>query len=119
MKTLILIALLFVPSVSHQHLFAQGPPSGGGGAAVRSDKNFKFVPFPYINYDRSLGFAFGLLPMAMYNLSKKDTISPSSISGALGMYTTNGSWFGMLFSKNYFNEDKYRATLAGGTGVVN
>jgi outer membrane protein assembly factor BamA len=55
----------------------------------------------------------------MYNLSEKDTISPQSLTGGLLMYTTNRSWFGMVFNRTYFNEDKYRATLAVGTGVVN
>jgi len=78
----------------------------------------KFAPVPYINYDRTLGFTVGALPMVMYDLSEKDTISPQSITGGLIMYATNKSWFGMVFNKTYFNEDKYRATLAGGLGIT-
>lgn len=104
-------------------LFFQIPKSLGqgipGGGAERSDKGFSFMPIPYINYNRSLGFTIGFLPMAMYNLSKKDTISPSSISGGLGMYTSNDSWFAMLFNKWYFKEDKYRAVAVGGRGNIN
>ena len=81
--------------------------------------NGKFAPVPYINYDRTLGFTLGALPMVMYNLSEKDTISPQSITGGLFMYTTNKSWLGIFFNKTYFNEDKYRATLVGGIGVTN
>lgn len=92
-------------------------PSGGG--AERSDKNISFMPIPYVNYNRSLGFQIGFLPMVMYNLSKKDTISPSSISGGFGMYSGNKTWFAMQFNKLYFKEDRYRAILVGGTGDYN
>ena len=91
----------------------------GGGSGERTDDDFKFLPLPYFSYERSLGFQFGALPMAMYNLSKKDTISPSSISGGLGMYTTNKSYFLLQFNKFFFAEDKYRATLAAGKGDIN
>ena len=57
--------------------------------------------------------------MTMYNLNRNDTISPSSISGIFGMYTTNKSWFIMQFNKFYFRQDKYRAILVGGTGNFN
>lgn len=57
--------------------------------------------------------------MAMYKLNKNDTISPSSLSGGFGMYTSNKSWFLMQFNKLHFNEDKYRAILVAGTGQFN
>ena len=98
---------------------AQTPPSGSSGGGERTEKDLKFAPVPYINYDRTLGLSVGALPMIMYNMSKNDTISPSSLTGLLGMYTTNESWFGMIFNKTYFNEDKYRTVLATGTGFVN
>ncbi|MCG8311328.1 MAG: BamA/TamA family outer membrane protein [Cytophagales bacterium] len=100
---------------------AQALPSGGGGdgSSGLGDKNFNFVPVPYLNYSRSIGFAFGALPMAMYNLNPNDTISPASISGLLGMYTTNDTWFAMFFQRFYLKEDNWRLTAAGGLGSVN
>jgi len=94
-------------------------PDSGGSDHKSSNNDFKFVPVPYINYDRSLGLSLGALPMAMYKLSKKDTISPSSISGALGMYTTNKTWFVMAFSKFFLDEDNWRFIAAGGVGSIN
>ncbi len=110
---IVLFALLLITGTSK----AQIPSTGGG--AERSEKNFNFLPIPYLNYSRSIGFSYGLLPMAMYNLSKKDTISPSSVSGMLGMGSDNGTWFGMAFNKFYLKEDTYRLTLVGGLGNVN
>lgn len=101
------------------NLIGQGIPSGGGSGGNERDDGFKFMPIPYIDYNRSLGFTVGAIPIAMYNLNKKDTVSPSSMSGALGMYTTTQSWFVVQFNKFYFNEDQYRATLVGGKGNIN
>lgn len=55
----------------------------------------------------------------MYKANKKDTISPESISGLMGIYTTNKTWFALAFSKLYLNEDRWRVTLAAGLGNAN
>lgn len=82
-------------------------------------KPFKFVPVPYLTYNRSIDFAFGALPMAMVDFSEEDTISPASNFGLLGMYTTNETWFTVGFARLYWDEDKWRGTVAAGTGNVN
>lgn len=111
--------LLFLVLIVSHFLFGQIPSGGSGGSGSRIDSGFSFVPVPYINYSRSLGFGIGFLPMGMYNVNPKDTISPSSTSGLLGMYTTNGTWFGMGFTQLYIKEDKYRVTSAFGVGNIN
>lgn len=115
-KLLITFSLILI--ISFQ-VFSQALPSGGGGDSDLGEKNFNFVPVPYINYSRSLGFAIGALPMAMYKLNPNDTISPASITGLLGMYTTNDTWFAMFFQRFYLQEDNWRVTAAGGLGSVN
>jgi len=113
-----LITIILFSFISTQ-VFSQGLPSGGGdGSSDLGDKNFSFVPVPYLNFSRSLGFAFGALPMAMYKLNPKDTISPASITGLLGMYTTNDTWFAMFFQRFYLKEDDWRVTAAGGLGSI-
>ena len=117
-KTLLIFFLVLITPILSQAQGMLGGGGGGGGKAERNDKNFNFVPIPYINYDRSLGLSLGALPMCMYNLNKKDTISPSSVSGLFGMYTTNDTWFGMAFSKFYLKEDKWRISIAAGVGSI-
>lgn len=103
-----------MPSVS----LARGISSGGGSGG-RIEGNFKFMPIPYINYNRSIGLSFGGLPMAMFNPVKSDTISPSSIAAVLGMYSTNKTWFLMGFGALFLDEDNWRIIAAGGLGSVN
>lgn len=103
------------------NIYGQGVPSGSSTTKTDplGDKNFAFLPIPYFNYDRSLEFQFGALPMAMYRLNPKDTISPASITGLFGMYTSNDSWFAMFFQQFYLSEDNWRITAAGGHGSIN
>jgi outer membrane protein assembly factor BamA len=108
------LVLLLGPSPS-----AAQDLGGGGGAGGRIEGRYKIVPLPYINYNRSLGFTLGALPMVMFNPVAADTLSPSSIAGALAMYTTNETWFLMGFTQMFFAEDTWRFTGAGGTGSVN
>jgi outer membrane protein assembly factor BamA len=77
------------------------------------------MPVPYVNYDRSLGFSMGAVPLLMFNPSRKDTISPSSLVGGVGFWSTNKTWFLMGFGKFYLGEDRWRITTAGGIGTVN
>jgi len=92
---------------------------GMGGKNGRIEDDFKFLPIPYINYSRSIGFQIGALPMAQFNPVRKDTLSPSSLAGLFGMYSTNKTYFFMGFAKLYFDSDNWRFTTAGGTGSVN
>ncbi|PCE64298.1 BamA/TamA family outer membrane protein [Sediminicola luteus] len=85
----------------------------------KKEKKIEIAPIPYINYDRTLGASLGAVPMAMYRLKATDTISPKSLTGIMGVYTTNGSWFGMAFQKMFFAEDRYRFVGVAGLGVYN
>jgi len=91
----------------------------GGGKSSRIEGKTKFMPLPYMNYDRSMGFTVGAVPMLMFNPTEKDTISPSSIIGGVATYSTNKTWFLMGFGMFFLDEDNWRITTAGGIGVVN
>jgi hypothetical protein len=109
--TLLLVALI------SSDVFGQGlPKTGGDGESDRIEGKFKFIPLPVVDYDNSSGITLGVLPMGMFNLSKKDSISPSSSAGLMGMYSQNKTWFVMGFGMFYINEDKWRVIAAGGFG---
>ena len=90
-----------------------------GGDNDRIEGKFKFIPLPYLDYHRAIGFSVGAIPLGMFNISEKDTISPSSVAGLFGMYSANETWFAMGFGMLYLDEDRWRVTFAGGTGDIN
>jgi outer membrane protein assembly factor BamA len=109
-----LLALLVLPAPAA----GQGL-GGGGGGTDRIEGRYKIVPLPYLNYNRSIGLTLGGLPMVMFNPVARDTISPSSVGGLLGMYTTNDTWFVAGFTRVHLAEDQWRITAAGGVGSIN
>lgn len=82
-------------------------------------KKYELIPAPFFNYSKILGFGYGIAPMILYKVSKKDTISPKSFSGLLAAYTTNESFLFIAFSRFYFYEDDWRLSVIGGKGDVN
>jgi outer membrane protein assembly factor BamA len=115
--TLFILCILYVVMIPYR-AGAQGLGGGLGGSDGRIEGKVKFMPVPYVNYSRSLGFMFGGVPMMMFNPIKKDTLSPSSLIGGLGMYATNKTWFAMGFGMFHFDRDNWRVTTFGGTGTV-
>lgn len=110
--------LAFLMSVN----LAYSQMGGGGGnigGSSRIKEDIKFMPIPYINYDRSIGFTIGAVPMVMFNPVKADTLSPSSTAGLFGMYSSNDSWFFMGFGSLFFDEDNWRISPYLGTGTIN
>ena len=73
-----------------------------------SIKKLDLKVMPYLSYNRNLEFMFGAIPLAMYHTSKTDTISPKSLSGFVGVYTTNKSYVLSGFTKLYLSEDRWR-----------
>lgn len=85
----------------------------------KENKKFDFNVMPYLNYNRTLDFMFGAIPMVMYKMDKKDSISPKSLSGISAVYTTNKSYFIASFNKLYFKEDTWRAQIFMAIGNQN
>ncbi|WP_149207634.1 BamA/TamA family outer membrane protein [Flavobacterium johnsoniae] len=88
-------------------------------SSVEKTKNIDFNVMPYLNYNRTLDFMFGAIPMMMYKFDKTDTISPKSLSGLSAVYTTNKSYFIASFNKLYFKEDLWRAQVFFAVGNQN
>jgi len=107
--------ILFFPAEGS----AQGGVGGGIGENGRIEGRYKIIPIPYVNYNRSIGATFGALPLVMFNPVARDTVSPSSIGGALVMYSTNKTWLAVGFARLHLAEDDWRLTGAGGVGSIN
>lgn len=58
-----------------------------------------------------MGIIVGVKGSAFYKLNTSDTISPSSLSILLGVYTCNNSYLGFVAQKYNFIEDKWRAKI--------
>lgn len=116
MKRVFLVFLTSILFTSATSLYSQGL---GGGGSSRIEGRAKFLPVPYLNYDRSAGFTLGAVPMLMFNPVMNDTLSPSSIVGGVGTYSTNETWFMMGFGMFFLDEDNWRITTAGGVGSIN
>ncbi len=84
-----------------------------------STKRVTFAVMPFLNYNKTMGVNFGLLAQAYYKVNSKDTISPSSSSGIMALYTTNQSYFTAVFQRLYLNEDRWRILAALGLGNFN
>ena len=82
-------------------------------------KRVQFAAIPMVNYDQSFEWNLAALANAFFKVSPADTVSPSSMAGAVVGYTTNGTWYWSLYTKLYLDEDNYRATAAYGDASVN
>jgi outer membrane protein assembly factor BamA len=71
----------------------------------RKSADWVWMPVPVLNPTLDAGLAFAVL-----RLYKLHPDSPPSTTGLGGLATTNGSWGGGLFTKNYIREDRIRIT---------
>ncbi len=97
-----------------------GSGSGGSGAYAleEGERNLKFAAIPIPNYSEVLGFSLGAVGMAYYKLDRHDDNLPPSSTGIFGFFSENNSWIGAAFQTIHYDEDKWRGTLAFGTGSV-
>ena len=56
---------------------------------TKEEKNFKFAGIPLVNYNRTVELIGGVILNGYYKINKEDTISPSSSTSLIGVYTTN------------------------------
>ena len=114
-KYLLLFALAICSVLSN----AQEKVTDSVSKSQVSEKKVDLTVMPFISYNRNYEFMMGAIPMMMYRLEKNDTISPKSLSGAAGVYTTNKSYFVGVFNKFYYIEDRWRGTLFAVVGDLN
>jgi outer membrane protein assembly factor BamA len=88
-------------------------------AAVKKRDKTGIAAIPMINYNRTQGIVAGGLVTGFYKINKKDTISPSSSTGLIGIYTKEKSYALLAYSQLYFAEDRWRILAAAGTLDIN
>lgn len=86
---------------------------------TREQKKLKIAALPYINYSRTIDFSYGLMGTAFYKINREDSISPSSSTMLVGIYSTSKSYVGMLVQQFFLAEDTWRTKLSMGTGTGN
>ena len=74
---------------------------------------------PMINYNRTQGIVVGAMASGFYKINKNDTISPSSSTGVIGIYTEQKSYVVLGYSQLYFAEDRWRVLAAAGIMDIN
>ncbi len=110
------IFVLFCFFVSHTLNCQTSKSDILAGNTKEKEKRVDFSLMPYLSYNRNLKLMFGLVPMMMYKINPKDSISPKSLTGIAAITSTNGSYALAFFNKFYFKEDKWRASLYAFTG---
>jgi hypothetical protein len=119
-KPLIPAILLLIPLT----LMAQKPFIGVDSLAfiqtsikkINKNVNFTIIPGPTANATQKLGF--GVLPMIVYNLDKKDSLSPPSSTAILIYFDFYGSWATAAQQNFYWNQNKWRAIIFTGYGQL-
>jgi outer membrane protein assembly factor BamA len=81
------------------------------------EKNLKVAAIPMLTYNRTQDFCLGTIVSGYYKVNRKDTISPSSTTGIIGMYTMEKSHFFLAFQQFYLAGDRWR--IKAGVGNVN
>ena len=90
---------------------------GQNGKSMMQDRRFVPVPIPISNPTLGTGLAAALL--YLWPQKEDDTISPTSISGVAGLYTSTNSWAAALFHQGYYARDRFRLQGALGYADLN
>ena len=81
--------------------------------------NLKLAAIPIINYNRTQGFSAGGMVSGYYKVNRNDTVSPSSNTGILALYTAQQSYVLIGFQRFYLAQDRWRIVAGVGTANVN
>jgi hypothetical protein len=91
----------------------------GSTPVVQAQQTGEWVIAPIPINSPSIGAGLAWVAGYVTPLSKRDKVSPSSMFGAGGLFTNNGSRGVAIGTKMYLKEDRYRLTLAGGHASIN
>lgn len=81
---------------------------------LHKNVNFTVAPGPVYGFTNKVGFA--VFPMVVYNLDKKDKLSPPSSTALMVYFDFYGSWQVAAKQSFYWNNNKWRAFIGAGIG---
>jgi outer membrane protein assembly factor BamA len=88
--------------------------AGPSQADAKGQKTGEIVVAPFPISNPALGSGIVLVGGYLFPISKNDDISPTSMLGGGGLYTSNGSWLWAVGGKLYLKRDRFRVTSAYG-----
>ena len=95
-------------------------PLWGQAADSTLNKQSKtLVGMPMVTSNPAMKTAFGGIGMYMFPVNRDDVLSPPSVVGLVGLYSTNKSYVFALPAMLYLAEDTYRIMAAGAVMRVN
>jgi len=90
-----------------------------GDSAGKEGKRGEMVVAPFPISNPAIGSGIVVVGGYLFPISKSDKISPDSMIGGAGFYTSNGSWLWGAGTKLYLKQDRFRITGAYGRGAIN
>jgi hypothetical protein len=82
-------------------------------------KRGQFVIAPIPTTSPAVGAGLVVVAGYIFKLKAEDAVSPPSVIGIVGAFTSNGSRGGGLGGRLYFDQNRYQTTFAFGKGRVN
>jgi outer membrane protein assembly factor BamA len=108
LKYSVLLVLFNIPLLSP--LWAQTADS------TLNTRSKTFVAMPLVNSNPAMKTGFGGIGMYLFPVNKDDEVSPPSVVGLTGLYSTNKSYVFALPAMFYLAEDTYR--IMGAAAVI-
>ena len=120
----LLILLLFLPVLGVAPAWGGAAPDSGetvvqfgeeqGKRAEKGDHRFDYIVAPIPTVNPVLGTGLTLVGALLYRVNPNDNVSPPSLTGLGGFYTSNGSRAAAFIQKLYLKEDRYRILFGAG-----
>ena len=111
MPVLVSLVAAWLPSVS--------PPLLGQEAQELDLKSRSLVAMPLVNTNPAMKTSFGGIGMLLFRPQRSDTVSPPSVLGGAGLYSTNRSYVAAGVARLHLGEDRWRLLAFGGTARLN
>src|SRR4030095_5040539 len=88
----------------------------GKESQASKDGNWVIAPLPFRNELLGIGLVLGA--GYLYGGSENAANARHSVAGAAGMYAEGGSWAALAAHRGYWDDQKFRTTVAFATGEL-